>query len=360
MIIRDIQYERVRIEMDKPFKIALGSTDYYEGFFVKVTTDEDITGFGEAIPTPFITGDTIGSVESELRIFSRELAGDEVSSELLNSKMKAIAKSSKASRAAVDMAVHDLVGKKANMPLHRLLGGYRKSMVTSYTIDLVPAEEAREQAKEHLEAGVRFFKIKLGMSEQADFERVKAVRDTVGPEYPICVDFNQSYSPKDAVRLSDRISEFDIEFIEQPVNKYDIKGLRFTRDHSSIPVMADEAVFSVEDASNVLMNEAADLINIKIMKCGGLTDALKIVKAAETFRIPCMVGCMVETKIANTAGLQFALSQPNVKYTDLDGFSSLKNPPVLGGMEFRNGENYPPEGFGIGAEPTLKFTSGTD
>ncbi len=355
MKIESIDFTRVKIEMDKPFKIALGSTEYYDGFFVRVTADDGTQGFGEAIPTPFITGDTQGSVESELKIFQEKLKGHELSTELLNSEMKAFARSSRASRSAVDIAVHDIIGKKSGMPLYRLLGGFRNSMVTTYTVDLVPPEEAAVQAKQLKLDGVKFYKIKLGKSVSEDFERVRAVRENIDPEDRICVDFNQSYSPKKAMDLANRISRFEIEFLEQPVPRFDIEGLKFVKDHVSVPVMADEAVFSLEDASRVLRAEAADLINIKLMKCGGLTDGMKIVKAAEAFGVPCMVGCMVETKVANTAGLHFALSQPNIVYSDLDGFSSLKNSPVNGGMEFRDGINVPPETPGLGAEPTVKF-----
>ena len=355
MKIKSLEYKNINIEMKKPFKIALGSTDFYEGYFVKVTTDSGLSGYGEAIPTPFITGDTMGSVESELSIFSQALKGMDLSTEALNERMKALARSSKASRAAVDMALYDIIGKKADLPLYILLGGYRTSMKTSYTVDLVDAPHAKVQAKELLDDGVEFFKIKLGKSINEDYERVKAVREVIGSEHSICVDFNQSYSPKKAVDLSGKIEKFGIEFLEQPVDRDDVKGMKFVRLNSSIPVMADEAVFTLADLSNVVYEEAADYVNIKLMKCGGITDALKIVKAAQVFRMPCMMGCMVETKLANTAGLHVALAQPNFAYTDLDGFSSLKEPGVSGGLTFVKGINHPPKEGGIGATPIMAF-----
>ena len=355
MKVTALEYKRIKLEMKKPFKIALGSTDYYEGVFVRVTTDAGIYGFGEAIPTPFITGDTMGSVEAELAIFSKTVKGKDLFPEAINEHMKAVASSSKASRAAVDMALYDVLGKKAGLPLYNILGGYRSSMKTSYTVDLVNASEAKKQAKELLDDGVEFFKIKLGKSIEEDFERVKAVRETIGDEKMICVDFNQSYSPKKAISLSSKIEKFGIEFLEQPVAKDDVKGMKFVRQNSAIPVMADESVFTLSDLRNVIYEEAADYVNIKLMKCGGITDALKLVKTAQTFRMPCMMGCMVETKLANTAGLHVALAQPNFAYSDLDGFSSLKVPGVSGGLSFVNGMNHPPKESGIGAEPLEGF-----
>ncbi|EQD66445.1 mandelate racemase/muconate lactonizing enzyme family protein, partial [mine drainage metagenome] len=197
MKIKELQYKKINIDMKKPFKIALGSTDFYEGYFVKVVSDSGLEGYGEAIPTPFITGDTMGSVEAELSIFRQALKGSELSTEAVNERMKALARSSKASRAAVDMALYDILGKKADLPLYQILGGYRSSMKTSYTVDLVGAPEARIQAKELLDDGVLFFKIKLGKSTDEDFERVKAVREVIGDDKMICVDFNQSYLTKE-------------------------------------------------------------------------------------------------------------------------------------------------------------------
>lgn len=346
-----MEYWKVSIEMKKPFRIALGSTDYFEGYFVKVSAEDGTSGYGEAVPTPFITGDTMGSVEAELSIFRKIISGMELSPEAVNIAMKSSARASKASRASVDMALYDILAKKAGMPLYRMIGGYRSSMLTSYTVDLVDAASARIQARSLLDDGVKFFKIKLGKSLAEDVERVGAVRETVGADKMICVDFNQSYSPKKAVELAGMIEKFNVEFLEQPVPADDISGLRFVRENSSIPVMADEAVFSPSDLARVVYAEAADMVNIKLMKCGGITDALRIAKTAETFRMKCMMGCMVETKLANTAALHVALSQPNFAYSDLDGFSSLKKPGVSGGLIFSNGENSPPDADGIGAVP---------
>ena len=347
-MISSVEFKRIEIAMKKPFVIAIGSTSVYEGYIVKVKTDDGYEGIGEAVPTPHIMGDTMGSVENELGIFQKNIVGMEVSPERINEKMFSLARNSKASRAAVDMAIWDIIGKKAKLPVHSILGNYRSEFETSYTVDLVEPEVAGREAAELLKDGVVVFKIKLGSGLEKDYARVERVRKIVGDDKEVYVDFNQSYSAKKAIALSERISKFNIEFLEQPVPANDVRALRFVREHTSIPVMADEAVMSPQDAATIIQNEAADMINLKLMKSGGITDGLTIIKTSQSFRIPVMVGCMVETRLANTAGLHLALSQPAVKYTDLDGFSSLKEDIVKGGILFKDGKNSLQDGPGLG------------
>ncbi len=337
-MIKNIKIKRIELKMKKPFKIALGTTNIYEGIYVSVKSTDGIIGYGEAVPTPFITGDTIGSIEDELKIFSKELIGLEESPEIINNKMKELMKSSKASRNAIDCAMWDIIGKKANMNITKLLGNQKKSIATSYTIDLVDSKGAKTQAKELLNQKIKIFKIKMGTGIESDIERVKTVRDVVGPKPMIYVDFNQSYTPKKAVEISKKLEEFNIEFLEQPVPANDISGLKYVRDNSSIPVFADEAIFTPKNLIDVLSKEAADGVNIKLMKSGGITDSIKMVEIAESFGVPVMIGCMVETRLANTCGLVVALSKSGVKYADLDGYSSIIEDPVDNGIILDNGE----------------------
>lgn len=324
--------------MKKPFKIALGSTEFYEGFFVAVESDDGNVGFGEATTTPFITGDTMGSIEYELAAFAKTLVGMEESPELVNARMKATMKSSKASRNAIDCALWDLIGKKAGMNLKKILGNHKESIPTSYTVDLVDGQSARRQAEDLKKIGIKTFKIKMGTGIEEDVERVSVVREVVGDRPVIYVDFNQSYTPKMTVEISKKLDNYKVEFLEQPVPSDDIDGLKFARDNSSIPVFADEAIFTQRDVAEILSREAADGINVKLMKSGGITDAIKMTDTASSFGIPVMIGCMVETRLANSSGLIVALSRSSVKYADLDGYSNIKEDPIDGGIVLKNGE----------------------
>ena len=167
-MINKINFKKITIQMKKPFRIYLGSSDIYEGYLVKVETDEKVIGFGESVPSPYITGDSLGSIEEELKSFSQLLKGNEISTEILNEKMKKRYKGSKASRAAIDMAIWDIIGKISNKPVYQLLGKYRDEIKTSYTVDLVDPEDAIEMSKSFLSQGVKVFKIKLGSGLQKD------------------------------------------------------------------------------------------------------------------------------------------------------------------------------------------------
>jgi len=336
-MIKKITYRKIELEMRKPFRIALGVTDSYTGFIVRVESDDGYVGYGEATTTPFISGDTLGSIEDELSAFSKSLLDSPEAPELLNDLMKRSMHSSKASRNAVDTAVWDLIGKKGGLNLTKFFGNYRKKILTSYTVDLVDPATAALQARDLLDQGIKVFKIKLGSGIEEDISRVQMVREVVGDDKIIYVDFNQSYTPKNAVRISRELEEYDIEFLEQPTDAEDIDGLKFVRDNTVIPVFADEAIFRLHDVGNILSSEACDGINVKLMKSGGLTESMKIIDTAEAFGVPVMVGCMVETRLANTSGLVAALSKKNVKYADLDGYSNIKEDILNEGIKLEDG-----------------------
>ncbi|SMD31409.1 o-succinylbenzoate synthase [Picrophilus oshimae DSM 9789] len=358
IMIEEIKFKRLKIGMKKPFVISLGSTDYYDGFIVEVTAD-GITGYGEAVPTPMITGDTAGSIEYELSYFSKNLTGMDENPEMLNDFMKRTMVSSRASRNAIDTAIYDIISKRAGMPLKRMLGGHKKRIMTSFTVDLVDSKSALKEADDLINDGVKVFKIKLGSGIDNDVDRVKTVRDAIGNDKIIYVDMNQAYNCKQALRLSNMISKYEIEFIEQPVNEYDYTGLKCFKKGSFIPVMVDESVKNPENAAFILKNELADMVNIKLMKSGGITDAVKISDICDAYNIPVMIGCMVETKVSISYGIDLALGRKIVKYADLDGFSSLNNDITKNSVIFNDGyitnHDIPGAGFELADPKALGF-----
>ncbi len=351
-MIDDISYKKLELPMVKPFRISAGTTSKYEGYLVKITTDDGISGYGEATAKPFTTGDTMGSIEYELRKFSEEFKGKEESPELLNELSVKLLKASKASRCAIDAALWDIIGKRAGMNVTRLLGNYRKSIATSYTVDLSPPDQARLQAKKHLENGVSIFKVKTGSGIEDDVERVRVVREVVGEEVMLYVDFNQAFTPRKTVDISRKLEKYNVEFIEQPLPMRDVRGMKFVREHSNIPIYADETIFTIDDVVNLLQTESADGINIKLTKSGGITEAMKMISVAESFRAPVMIGCMIETRLASSTALAVALSRPGVKYTDLDGYADLMVDIAEDGVRFEDGLLELPDAPGIGC--TLK------
>jgi L-alanine-DL-glutamate epimerase-like enolase superfamily enzyme len=193
-------------------------------------------------------------------------------------------------------------------------------------------------------------KIKIGGKPSDDVERIRAVRDRLGNEFDLTVDANQGYSVRQAISTLRQLERYDIEYCEQPVHRRNLEGLAEVRRESPIPIMADESVHSPLDALEVARLRAADMINIKLMKSGGIRAAKEIAAIAETAAMPCMVGCMVETKIGISAGCHFATSTQIVKYADLDSHTMLKLDPVQGGIELTGSRETLNEGDGIAVE----------
>ncbi|MFR9307216.1 MAG: dipeptide epimerase, partial [Lachnospiraceae bacterium] len=184
--------------------------------------------------------------------------------------------------------------------------------------------------------GYDCLKIKVGANPTLDVERLRAVRQAVGDEICLRIDANQAWQPKQAVRILNQMQEqgLKLEFVEQPVKAYDLEGLKYVTDHSYVPVLADESVFSPRDAMKVLEQRAADLINIKLMKCGGIYNALKIASAAEIYGVECMIGCMLEAKISVNAAVELACAKQIFTRIDLDGPVLCSEDPILGGALF--------------------------
>lgn len=342
MRITRIRLGRISVPLRVPFKTALRSVDSVEDVVVEVHTDAGTIGYGEAPPTGVITGDTTGAIVGAVQdhigraILDRDVDDLE---DLLQRVQRSIVHNTSA-KAAVDMALWDLYGQLHHIPVYKLLGGARKCIVTDITISVNPPEEMARDARDAIGRGYDCLKVKVGANPALDVERLSAVRRAVGDDVCIRIDANQAWRPREAVRILNAMQEkgFAIEFVEQPVKAQDIDGLRYVTEHSDVPVLADESVFSPEDAMRIMQTRAADLINIKLMKCGGLTNALKIASAAEVYGVECMIGCMLEAKISVNAAVELACAKRIITKVDLDGPVLCSEDPILGGAVFREKE----------------------
>ena len=342
MRITRIRLGRISVPLRVPFKTALRSVDSVEDVVVEVHTDAGTIGYGEAPPTGVITGDTTGAIVGAIQdhigkaILDRDVDDLE---DLLQRVQRSIVHNTSA-KAAVDMALWDLYGQLHHIPVYKLLGGARKCIVTDITISVNPPEEMARDARDAIGRGYDCLKVKVGANPALDVERLSAVRRAVGDDVCIRIDANQAWRPREAVRILNAMQEkgLAIEFVEQPVKAQDIDGLRYVTEHSDVPVLADESVFSPEDALRIMQTRAADLINIKLMKCGGLTNALKIASAAEVYGVECMIGCMLEAKISVNAAVELACAKRIITKVDLDGPVLCSEDPILGGAVFREKE----------------------
>ncbi|MBU0624653.1 MAG: dipeptide epimerase [Candidatus Thermoplasmatota archaeon] len=328
------------------FKIASGSSDTEENVIVKLVSGDDF-GVGSGNPTD-VTHETLASMESFLGMVPKKIVGsDENYPDKLHEKLDGIATGNTAAKAAVDMALFDLLSKRENKPLYEFLGGKRDRMITDMTIGIESLETTVQRALEHTRSGFKALKIKVGLDIEEDIRRVSAVRDTVGPEIQLRVDANQGYTVEQAIKFCEVMETLHVMVVEQPVKEEDYAGLKKVAESSNLPVMADECVKSVLDARKVARDGIADMINIKLMKSAGINDAVIINRLAEAADVSTMIGCMGEIQLSIAAGLHFALSSDNVLMADLDSHFSIVDDPTSG-LVFEDGFLIAPKKPGLG------------
>ncbi len=265
--------------------------------------------------------------------------------------MNRVLASNTSAKAAIDMAIYDGLAKQAGLPLYQYLGGYRHQLETDYTVSVNRPLEMAEDAKQYAAEGFQTLKVKVGKDDiHTDIQRIKRIREKVGPDIQIRLDANQGWTWKEAITAIRKMEALNIELIEQPVPKEDIEGLRRVTEATDTLIMADESIFSFHDAIKVLETRSCDLINLKLMKSGGIKEALKINALAEAYGVQCMVGSMIESKLGITAAAHFAASQPNITRCDFDAPLMLKEDMIDGGIVYKGKDILLPLHHGLGIQ----------
>jgi L-alanine-DL-glutamate epimerase-like enolase superfamily enzyme len=336
MKISKISVKPVSAELKEPFRISLGYITHSVSAVTTIETDEGLVGYGEGSPGILVTGETLEGVAACIGLFEKKLLGlDPLDLESIHHVMDRTIPHAPSAKTAIDIACYDLLGKKAGLPVYKLLGGGNNQVVTDITVSLDTPEVMAAKAKKHVDAGFDTIKTKVGAGIEADLERVRNIRKAVGPGIKLRLDANQAWAPKEALNNIEKLSEYDIELVEQPVAYHDIEGLAWVTSHSRIPIMSDESAFDSKDVLRLIKERAVDLVNIKLMKCGGIYEALKINSICEAAGVECMLGCMIEeSNIGISAAASLGAALRNITRADLDATFSLRNLPIQGGVDF--------------------------
>lgn len=357
--ITDVDIYLFDLPLLAPFRIAIGEMKSANDLLIRVITDQGIVGIGEACPFPPITGETQATNAEAAKAIRAMLIGkNPLAVDALLREIGAIVHSNPSAVAAFDMALYDIIGKVAGMPVFRLLGGDKPSFETDITTGIDTAEVMVRETKKHADWGYKTLKVKVGTDPDADFARLQAIREAIGYDINIRIDANQGWTVPQAIYALRKMEKLRIQLVEQPVVASDIAGLRTVREHSPIPIMADEACFLPADALKLVKAEACDYLNIKIMKAGGILNSVRIAHVADAANMRCMVGCMLESRIALSAAAHVAASQNNIVYADLDGNAEHTVDPVVGGFTVKAGVLTLTEKPGLGCDIDPAFLKG--
>lgn len=330
MKVTNITARLVSVPLHEPFVISLGTITAADSVFVTVETDTGLVGHGEGAGLDRVTGETPSMVLDAVTTLEPAVLGcDPFAIHEVHRAMDAILVHNGAAKAALDIALYDIMAQAAGVPLYRFLGGVASSVETDMTIGLGTPEVMAARAGKLVATGYRQIKIKAGSDDDQDRAAIAAIR-AAAPHAHLKVDANQGWTAPQALRMLDCYREYGVDAVEQPVPCWDLDGLAWVRDHSPIPVMADESCFTPQDASAIVRRGAADMINIKLMKCGGIYPALAINTIAEAAGIRCMVGCMLESSLGIAAAAHLVAARPNIVYADLDSFSDFDDSGVIG------------------------------
>jgi L-Ala-D/L-Glu epimerase len=330
-----IDAKPVDFTLSTPFRISRG-VQYTSPNAIIQVTHNDYTGYGEASPSEYY-GESQETVLACVALFAGNLGNDPFEIEELHHRLDKIIRLHPSAKAAVDMAVYDIMGKLLGVPVYKLLGATAKRTPhTSFTIGLdTPAQMAK---KALLAKDYPILKIKVGTRHDLDI--IKAIRDVTNAV--LRVDANAGWTPKEAIKNIEALLPYNIEFVEQPVASHDLKGLKMVRENSPLPIIADESCVTVEDIP--LVADCVDGINIKLMKCGGILPALKMIHVARAHNLRIMLGCMIESSLAITAAAHLT---PLVDYADLDGHLLIDD-DLYDGVKVENGKLVLPERPGLG------------
>ena len=331
-------------------KMGFGELKTLDFGLVRVSTDEGVTGVGEISNVFAPSGEVLCRIVDN--VLAPSVVGEDPSDIAnIHARMDAAIEGMEPAKAGIDMALYDIVGKTLGVPVYTLLGGRaREAIPLSHSIMFGSPREMADFAGALKGRGFKLVKVKVGQS--VDEAAVRAIRETVGDDFTIRVDANAAWhTPKEALHTLDRIEQYGIELSEQPLAGDDLDGMAFVREHSAIPVMADESVWGPRSAMRVVQRGAADIVSVYVSEAGGLFRAAQIFALCEAARIPCAIGSMPETGVGTAAEVHLGVAMSNLGYaSDCCGSLYFDEDCLVTPLRVEDGLAYPPAGPGLGVE----------
>ena len=338
MTIAELRCHRMSVALHTPFVTALRRATTLETLLVEVVEADGTTGWGEAPQVWHATGESVASAEACVQGPMQALLVGRDPDDLiaLSHGVERAVTGNHGAKAAVDVALHDLTARRRGIPLVQLLGGTERRVPTDVTLSAGTASDLALAAKSRLDEGFAVLKVKVGTDAAGDIARVRAVRDAVGPGPVIRLDANQGWAPREAVTVIAALHDaaLGVELVEQPVNAQDLDGLAWVRSRSDLPILADESVFTVRDLVEVIRRGAADLVNVKLAKCGGLRVGRTLLELARDCGVGTIVGTMMESQVGVGAAASLVAAHGTTLTSDLDAAWWLERSPVRGGIAY--------------------------
>jgi L-alanine-DL-glutamate epimerase-like enolase superfamily enzyme len=353
MKIKSVKSFDVDLGNTKPYTIAFKSVDEVRNAFVEITLENNVTGIGAGNPSEYVVGESFDQCVVALQEQNLEfLIGRDIReiNQLTYEVWKKFPKNPGA-RAAIDIALYDVFTKYLKIPLVKFLGQKIYSLPTSNTIGIKNVEETLQEAKEYVKNGFKILKVKLGKDLEEDVERLVKLREKFGSEIVLRIDANQGYTVEQTIQFYHKTLALNLELIEQPLPARAVDEMKKLPGMIREKLAADESLITPADALELIKPpQAAGIFNIKLMKCGGISQGLKIADIAYTEGIDLFWGCNDESIVSITAALHCAFACSNTKYIDLDGSFDLGKDIVKGGFILKDGVMTCSELPGLGVE----------
>jgi len=362
MKITNLESLSLELPIIQPIKMANAVIQKADILLIRIFTDEGLMGIGECAVAPYFTGETKGGIRYALeKIVKPQLLGqDPFRITYLASRIEAVLLGNHSVKAAVDIALYDLVGKALNVPIYQLIGGKTREKIpaTWHVAHWDPARD-REEAEAGLSKGFGIFKLKVGNPNfRTDVACTEIVRKTIG-DRDLRLDANQGWNRAEAVIRIQEVAAFGLTFFEQPIKWWDVEGMAEIAAQVDVPIVADEGVFTAEDAYRYIRAGATEIINVKLLKAGGISGALKLAHVAEAANIPLHTsGKIAESSISTAAAAHLGVALRELTYGGSPTSHYLKDDVATEPLQAKDGWLAPPEKPGLGVtldEDKIRF-----